>query len=172
MTGDRGNKCFLCTAASYMKLAPPREYSAAQRYPAPKGGRQSHICPFRRGSPGSLPLWHVMPWSLHFVFRGGPEKVAKKRGRRPGEKSLSPGRRTTHSGSYLSHPFRQSYKKNHPPASAPSEHLPSNTGAAPRPFRWRPARREKFSRDAVKPERLSERPQGASCAEVGGAGKF
>ena len=77
-----------------MKLAPPREYSAAQRYPAPKGGRQSHICPFRRGSPGSLPLWHVMPWSLHFVFRGGPEKVAKKRGRRPGEKSLSPGRRS------------------------------------------------------------------------------
>ena len=35
-----------------------------------------------------------MPWSLHFVFRGGPEKVAKKRGRRPGEKSLSPRRRS------------------------------------------------------------------------------
>ena len=29
----------------------------------------------------------------------------------------------------------------------------------------RPARRAKFSRAAVKPERLSERPQGASCAE-------
>ena len=36
-----------------------------------------------------------MPWSLHFVFRGGPEKnEVKKRGRRPGEKSLSPGRRS------------------------------------------------------------------------------
>ena len=39
-----------------------------------------------------------MPWSLHFVFRGGRKRnEAKKRGRRPGEKSLSPGRRSAQS---------------------------------------------------------------------------
>ncbi len=34
----------------------------------------------------------MMPWSLHFTAR--KRKVAKKRGRRPGEKSLSPERRS------------------------------------------------------------------------------
>ena len=52
-----------------------------------------------------------------------------------------------------------------PDESAPPMYLSSNTGTAPCPFRWRPARRAKFSRAAVKPKRLSERPQGASCAE-------
>ena len=40
--------------------------------------RGSHIFPFRRGSPGNVPFWHVMPWSLHFIFRGGPEKKGRK----------------------------------------------------------------------------------------------
>ena len=53
--------------------------------------RGIHISPFRRRSPSILPFWHVMPWSLHFTAR--KRKVAKKRGRRPGEKSLSPERR-------------------------------------------------------------------------------
>ena len=54
--------------------------------------RGIHISPFRRRSPGILPFWHVMPWSLHFTAR--KRKVAKKRGRRPGEKFLSPKRRS------------------------------------------------------------------------------
>ena len=54
--------------------------------------RGSHLSPFRRGSTGSVLLRHMMPWSLHFTAR--KRKVAKKRGRRPGEKSLSPGRRS------------------------------------------------------------------------------
>ena len=57
--------------------------------------RRSHISPFCRGSPGNVPFWHVMPWSLHFIFRGARKRnEAKKRGRRPGEKSLSPERRS------------------------------------------------------------------------------
>ena len=40
--------------------------------------RRSHVSPFRRGSPGNVPFWHVMPWSLHFIFRGGPEKKRSK----------------------------------------------------------------------------------------------
>ena len=39
--------------------------------------------PFPPGRPGNVPFWHVMPWSLHFTAR--KRKVAKKRGRRPGE---------------------------------------------------------------------------------------
>ena len=54
--------------------------------------RGSHLSPFRLGSTGSVLLRHMMPWSLHFTAR--KRKVAKKRGRRPGEKSLSPGRRS------------------------------------------------------------------------------
>ena len=45
--------------------------------------RESCIFSFRRGNPGSVPFWHVMPWSLHFAAR--KRKSAKKRGRRPGE---------------------------------------------------------------------------------------
>ena len=30
------------------------------------------ISSFCRESPGNVPFWHVMPWSLHFIFRGGP----------------------------------------------------------------------------------------------------
>ena len=54
--------------------------------------RGSCISPPRRGSPDSVLLRHMMPWSLHFTAR--KRKVAKKRGRRPGEKSLSPERRS------------------------------------------------------------------------------
>ena len=54
--------------------------------------RGSCISPPRRGSPDSVLLRHMMPWSLHFTAR--KRKVAKKRGRRPGEKFLSPKRRS------------------------------------------------------------------------------
>ena len=40
--------------------------------------RGSHLSPFRRGSTGSVLLRHMMPWSLHFIFRGGPEKKRSK----------------------------------------------------------------------------------------------
>ena len=39
--------------------------------------RKRFIFSFRRESPGSVLFWYVMPWSLHFVFRGGPEKKGR-----------------------------------------------------------------------------------------------
>ena len=58
-------------------------FPAAPRRCRPTSFAAAGASPFRRGNPGSVPFWHVMPWSLHFAAR--KRKSAKKRGRRPGE---------------------------------------------------------------------------------------
>ena len=115
-------------------------------------------------APGSVPFWHVMPWSLHFAAR--KRKSAKKRGRRPGENPCrraptpSPPTLTLSVPIHFDSPIKEfpclRTLPTHPPASAPPENLPSNTGAAPRPCRLRP----------VPAEREKNRPVASAAALV------
>ena len=83
--------------------------------------RGSSISPFCRESPGNVPLRHVMPWSLHFVFRGGPEKKGRKEKGPPARRKI-PVARTPGplilALTFLIH-FNDYIKKNHSSAYTP-----------------------------------------------------
>ena len=114
------------------------------------------ISSFCRESPGNVPFWHVMPWSLHFIFRGGPEKKRSKEKEPPARRKIrgrpvrpapTPGPLILtltfpiHFDDHIKRITRLRTSPIHSPASAPSGHNGKHPRMAPkgptRPHRLR-----------------------------------